>query len=177
MALDFNFFQQWYPILPIRDFKKDQPTAVTILGVRLVIWKPRLSETYRVFLDQCPHRLAPLSEVGISIPENPKINDNRQELLDHYRQHTQHCSSCLGLFKIVQRIQWMVLGYSIITVSVAAILPDDLRVKIGLPLIVLALLGLGFYSLLKLWLSPKYYLVDYILQLSFIQPSIRETSK
>jgi phenylpropionate dioxygenase-like ring-hydroxylating dioxygenase large terminal subunit len=28
----------------------------------MVIWKPRSAEIYRVFLDQCPHRLAPLSE-------------------------------------------------------------------------------------------------------------------
>ena len=87
---------------------------------------------FRNWFDKYCNGQLPWSEVGISFPENPKINDNRQELLDHYKQHTQHCSSCLGLFKIVQRIQWVVLAYSLMAVSVAAILPDNLRVKIGL---------------------------------------------
>ncbi len=58
----FNFFQHWYPVSPIEDLKPDRPTAVTLLGKKLVIWKPTNSETFRVFIDQCPHRLAPLSE-------------------------------------------------------------------------------------------------------------------
>jgi phenylpropionate dioxygenase-like ring-hydroxylating dioxygenase large terminal subunit len=62
MATEFNFFQHWYPLTPVADLRQDYPTAVTVLGVRIVIWKPRNGETYRAFLDQCPHRLAPLSE-------------------------------------------------------------------------------------------------------------------
>jgi phenylpropionate dioxygenase-like ring-hydroxylating dioxygenase large terminal subunit len=59
---DFNFLQHWYPVTPIADLRSEYPTSVTVLGVKMVIWKPRNAETYRVFLDQCPHRLAPLSE-------------------------------------------------------------------------------------------------------------------
>jgi phenylpropionate dioxygenase-like ring-hydroxylating dioxygenase large terminal subunit len=62
MEAEFNFFQHWYPLSPVEDLDPNQPTAVTLLGLRLVIWKPKLSETFRVFLDRCPHRLAPLSE-------------------------------------------------------------------------------------------------------------------
>ncbi|HEY9598064.1 MAG TPA: Rieske 2Fe-2S domain-containing protein, partial [Cyanophyceae cyanobacterium] len=62
MSPEFNFFQHWYPLSPVEDLDPKQPTAVTVLGLHLVIWKPKFSETYRVFLDQCPHRLAPLSE-------------------------------------------------------------------------------------------------------------------
>lgn len=58
----FNFAQQWYPIITLEDLESTRPTAATILGQRIVIWKPRHSEQYRIFLDQCPHRLAPLSE-------------------------------------------------------------------------------------------------------------------
>ncbi|MBE9032177.1 Rieske 2Fe-2S domain-containing protein [filamentous cyanobacterium LEGE 11480] len=58
----FDFFQHWYPIAPITDLKSDRPSAVMILGQQLVVWKPPNSETFRVFIDQCPHRLAPLSE-------------------------------------------------------------------------------------------------------------------
>ncbi|MBT9316336.1 aromatic ring-hydroxylating dioxygenase subunit alpha [Leptothoe spongobia] len=62
MADPFNFFHHWYPVTPVADLRPDYPTAVTVLGVPIVIWKPRNSDTYRAFLDQCPHRLAPLSE-------------------------------------------------------------------------------------------------------------------
>ena len=62
METGFNFFQQWYPISPVEDIDPNKPTAVKLLGMGLVVWKPGSSENYRVFLDQCPHRLAPLSE-------------------------------------------------------------------------------------------------------------------
>lgn len=62
MTAEFNFFQHWYPLAPIQDLHPSYPTAVTILGVKVVIWKPLHATTYRAFLDQCPHRLAPLSE-------------------------------------------------------------------------------------------------------------------
>ena len=62
MTEQFNFFQHWYPLIPLEDLETQKPKPITLLGKRLVIWKPTKSETYRVFLDQCPHRLAPLSE-------------------------------------------------------------------------------------------------------------------
>jgi phenylpropionate dioxygenase-like ring-hydroxylating dioxygenase large terminal subunit len=62
MSSEFNFFQQWYPLSPLEDLKRDRPTPVTLLGMRLVIWKLQNADSFRVFLDQCPHRLAPLSE-------------------------------------------------------------------------------------------------------------------
>jgi phenylpropionate dioxygenase-like ring-hydroxylating dioxygenase large terminal subunit len=58
----FNFFQHWYPISPIEDLDPERPTPIVLLGRRLVVWKSRSSNQYSVFLDQCPHRLAPLSE-------------------------------------------------------------------------------------------------------------------
>lgn len=122
----------------------------------------RLVIEFRNWFDQYCHGEILWSEVGVSVAENAKINDNREELLDHYRQHTQHCSSCRGALKTVQRLQWVLLGYFAITVSVVAVLPDALRVRLGLPLIVVALLGLGAYTWLKVWLSPKFYFVDYV---------------
>ncbi|MFZ1024715.1 MAG: Rieske 2Fe-2S domain-containing protein [Limnoraphis robusta] len=62
MSSKFNFFQNWYPLSPVEDLDPERPTPVTLLGLNLVIWKPKSSQTYQVFLDQCPHRLAPLSE-------------------------------------------------------------------------------------------------------------------
>lgn len=60
--LDFNFFQHWYPVSPLEDLDPDRPTSIVLLGQKMVVWKPRFSKQYCVFLDQCPHRLAPLSE-------------------------------------------------------------------------------------------------------------------
>lgn len=62
MSEQFNFFQQWYPVSLLEDLDNSAPQSITILGKKLVIWKPRKKENYAIFLDQCPHRLAPLSE-------------------------------------------------------------------------------------------------------------------
>lgn len=39
-------------MMPVEDLDPKQPTSVTLLGLRLVIWKPKSSETFQVFLDQ-----------------------------------------------------------------------------------------------------------------------------
>ncbi|MEB3293538.1 MAG: Rieske 2Fe-2S domain-containing protein, partial [Synechococcales bacterium] len=69
---DFNFWHHWYPIAPIEDLKRDRPIPITLLGQKLVIWKPGHYPTFRVFVDQCPHRLAPLSEGRID-PDNGQL--------------------------------------------------------------------------------------------------------
>lgn len=122
----------------------------------------RLVIEYRNWFDKYCDSQLPWHEVGITAPESATINEKREELLDHYKQHTQHCSSCRGALKNVQRLQWLLLGYFAIAVSSVAVLPDALRVKVGLPLIILAFLGLGLYLWLKLWLSPKFYFEDYV---------------
>ncbi len=64
--------------------------------------------------------------------------------------------------KNIQRLQIFLLAYFAISVSIVALLPDSQRQNIGIGLILLALLGLGIYAGLKLWLEPKFYFVDYI---------------
>ncbi|MEB3321279.1 MAG: Rieske 2Fe-2S domain-containing protein [Synechococcaceae cyanobacterium] len=62
----FDFLPHWYPVSPLEDLDPSRPTAVPLLGRRFVVWKAgggRIAdEPFRVFLDLCPHRLAPLSE-------------------------------------------------------------------------------------------------------------------
>jgi phenylpropionate dioxygenase-like ring-hydroxylating dioxygenase large terminal subunit len=61
----FDFLPHWYPVSPLEDLDPQRPTPVELLGMRLVVWKPGGaggSEGFRVFLDLCPHRLAPLSQ-------------------------------------------------------------------------------------------------------------------
>lgn len=57
----FDFLAAWYPLAPLLDLDPARPTAVQLLGRPFVIWKPP-GQGFRVFLDVCPHRLAPLSQ-------------------------------------------------------------------------------------------------------------------
>lgn len=62
VADPFDFLHQWYPVSPIEDLDPGRPTPIELLGRRYVIWKPADQPAFRIFLDLCPHRLAPLSE-------------------------------------------------------------------------------------------------------------------
>jgi phenylpropionate dioxygenase-like ring-hydroxylating dioxygenase large terminal subunit len=129
---------------------------------RLPTSADRLVIEFRKWFDKYCQGQLPWSEVGIAIPQNLTINENRQELLNRYKQHTQHCSSCRDALKNIQRLQWLLLGYFVILVSAVATFPDTLRVKLGIPLIILALLSLSVCLWLKFFLSPKFYFVDYV---------------
>lgn len=121
----------------------------------------RLVVEFRSWFDNyCQGRL-PWSDVGLIMPER-KINDNRAELLDRYKQHTQHCSSCRSTLKMVKRSQKLLLGYFVLTILGVALLPDALRLSLGLPLMATALLALATFTWLKTWLEPRFYFVDYV---------------
>ncbi|XP_073394768.1 pheophorbide a oxygenase, chloroplastic isoform X2 [Physcomitrium patens] len=56
----FVWRDHWYPVSLIEDLDPSVPTPFQLLGRELVVWKDPQGE-WRVFLDKCPHRLAPLS--------------------------------------------------------------------------------------------------------------------
>eukprot|EP00897_Mesotaenium_endlicherianum_P005418 jgi/Mesen1/4904/ME000244S04073 len=58
----FDWNAHWYPMAIVADLQKDRPHAITILGHPLVAWWDKVTDKWQVFLDMCPHRLAPLSE-------------------------------------------------------------------------------------------------------------------
>ncbi|NJL62370.1 MAG: Rieske 2Fe-2S domain-containing protein [Methylacidiphilales bacterium] len=122
----------------------------------------RLVIEFRQWFDKYSQGKLPWDEVGINALGYAKINPNRKQVLNRYEQHTQHCSSCRGALKNIQTWQLFLLAYFAIIVPIVAVLPDTLRSKIGIPLIISALLGLGIYAILKLWLEPKFYFIDYI---------------
>ncbi len=62
----FDWAEAWYPIYYVKDLSRTKPTRFTLLEQDLVIWWEVRSQTWRVFADQCPHRLAPLSEGRIN---------------------------------------------------------------------------------------------------------------
>ena len=58
----FDVTEAWYPVAYVEDLDKTRPTRFTLIEQPIVIWWDPKAETWRVFEDQCPHRLAPLSE-------------------------------------------------------------------------------------------------------------------
>ncbi len=96
-----------------------------------------------------------------SLQDEPLVR-NREALLDRYSQHTVHCRSCRLALKTLQRLQFILLGYFAVTIASVAVMPDVIRINLGLPLTVLALIGLGIYAYLKYWVEPKFYFVDYV---------------
>ena len=124
----------------------------------------RLVIEFRNWFDKYALGKLPWHKSGIEVSQSSTatINDNRKQLLDRYEQHTKHCSSCREALKISQRLQVIFIAYFAIIISVVSTLPDSLRIKIGLPLILTALLSLVAFAWLKLWLIPQFYFVDYL---------------
>jgi len=123
----------------------------------------RLVIEFRKWFDRYCQGKLPWHQLELNqIAAQYNINENRQEILDRYNQHTKHCSSCRGALKNIKRIQIALLVYFILAVSSVAVFPDSIRMTWGLPIIAIALLGLIVYGGLKFWLEPKFYFVDYI---------------
>ncbi|WP_008309031.1 Rieske 2Fe-2S domain-containing protein [Leptolyngbya sp. PCC 6406] len=62
----FDWAEAWYPVHYVEDLDPQRPTRFTLLGQDLVIWWEPQAKAWRVFANQCPHRLAPLSEGRIN---------------------------------------------------------------------------------------------------------------
>lgn len=142
--------------------QQKKPVVTWKTAYKLPTSADRLVIEFRNWFDKYCHGQLPWSEVGISIAENLEINDDREKMLDRLRQHTQHCSSCRNALKVVQRLQIVLLAYFTITVLGVALIPDALRFQLGLPLTVMAGLGILAYTWLKFWLMPKFYFVNYV---------------
>jgi phenylpropionate dioxygenase-like ring-hydroxylating dioxygenase large terminal subunit len=79
----FNWYKAWYPIVPVEILDREKPHRFELLGQSIVVWNDgpvenngglfqskkyrrkgskRIDGTWRVFVDECPHRKVPLSE-------------------------------------------------------------------------------------------------------------------
>jgi phenylpropionate dioxygenase-like ring-hydroxylating dioxygenase large terminal subunit len=141
--------------------QQKQESEVWKKAYKLPTSADRLVIEFRTWFDKYCQGKLPWEEVGIK-DTSSQINDNRRVMLDRYQQHTKHCSSCKTTLKNLERLQIGLLGYFIFAVSGVAVLPDSLRLQVGLPLIITAVLGMGIYAWLKFSLIPKFYFVDYI---------------
>jgi phenylpropionate dioxygenase-like ring-hydroxylating dioxygenase large terminal subunit len=140
-------------------FLEEQSTKNWKQAYQMPTSADRMVIEFRKWFDQyCDSKLPWHNSNG----QLPPLNENRQFLLDRYHQHTQHCSSCRQALKKIQIIKLILLINFILTISAVAIMPETWRLTLGLWLIAFALVGLGVYSWLKLWLEPKFYFVDYI---------------
>ncbi|CAI5517929.1 unnamed protein product [Closterium sp. Naga37s-1] len=57
----FEWSRAWYAVGVVANMEASRPHALTVLVRPLVLWRDA-SLSWRCFLDQCPHRLVPLSE-------------------------------------------------------------------------------------------------------------------
>ncbi|MBW4617621.1 MAG: Rieske 2Fe-2S domain-containing protein [Desmonostoc vinosum HA7617-LM4] len=62
----FDWQEAWYPVYYVEDLNKSRLTRFTLLERDIVLWWDQNEQTWRAFEDQCPHRLAPLSEGRIN---------------------------------------------------------------------------------------------------------------
>ncbi|WP_353735756.1 Rieske 2Fe-2S domain-containing protein [Okeania sp. SIO2B9] len=62
----FDWQEVWYPVHYVEDLDKTKPTPFTLLERDIVIWWEEKNHQWRVFEDQSPHRLAPLSQGRIN---------------------------------------------------------------------------------------------------------------
>nr|XP_043631425.1 protochlorophyllide-dependent translocon component 52, chloroplastic-like [Erigeron canadensis] len=58
----FDWFSQWYALMPVCDLDKRAPHGKKVMGLDVVVWWDKNEDSWKVFDDSCPHRLAPLSE-------------------------------------------------------------------------------------------------------------------
>jgi phenylpropionate dioxygenase-like ring-hydroxylating dioxygenase large terminal subunit len=58
----FDPKEAWYPVFYLQDLDKTRLAKFTLLDQDLVIWWDQAGGQWRAFVDQCPHRLVPLSE-------------------------------------------------------------------------------------------------------------------
>ncbi|MGD2183368.1 Rieske 2Fe-2S domain-containing protein [Lusitaniella coriacea] len=62
----FDVREVWYPVYYLKDLNPEKLAKFTLLDQDLVLWWDEAAQSWQAFLDQCPHRLAPLSEGRIN---------------------------------------------------------------------------------------------------------------
>ena len=58
----FSWRKQWYPMAFEKVTDKSTPSRLEIMGDPIVLWFDHIEDEWRAMLDECPHRMAPLSE-------------------------------------------------------------------------------------------------------------------
>jgi len=66
---NFSWTKQWYPVTPISYLEPSEPTPITLIGKKLVIWLDK-HQKWIAMDDSCPHKMAQLSLGSINKDTN-----------------------------------------------------------------------------------------------------------
>lgn len=58
---EFDWFKTWWPVQAVQNLPTDRPYRIQLLGKYYAVWKGHNGD-WIAMDDECPHRLAPLSE-------------------------------------------------------------------------------------------------------------------
>ncbi|ERT05514.1 rieske domain protein [Lyngbya aestuarii BL J] len=72
METQFLWTQNWYPVIPLSYLDVSHPTALTLLGKKLVIWRDG-NQQWKVMDDVCPHRRVQLSLGSINTEDGTLV--------------------------------------------------------------------------------------------------------
>ena len=53
--VEYKWYQQWYPVLPLSYMERNKPNKYKVLGVDIALWLDQDSK-WRAAKDVCPHR-------------------------------------------------------------------------------------------------------------------------
>ena len=59
-AMDWR--RSWYAVAALDALDPSVPTQITVMNQHVAVWRDDASGQWRALRDECPHRLAPLSE-------------------------------------------------------------------------------------------------------------------
>eukprot|EP00210_Caulerpa_lentillifera_P001790 g1720.t1 len=57
----FNWFKNWWAVQAVANLETDRPNKIKLLGKDFIVWKGHIGD-WIAMDDECPHRMAPLSE-------------------------------------------------------------------------------------------------------------------
>ena len=75
----FDWRRAWYAVAVVDSLDADIPMALTVLGVPMAFWRDA-EGVWRALHDECPHRLAPLSEGRVEADGTLQVRHARATL-------------------------------------------------------------------------------------------------
>jgi len=84
----FDWHRNWYAVAALDALDPGLPNAMTVLGQRLAVWLDNGLE-WRALRDECPHRLAPLSE--------GRVAEDGTLQCSYHGWRWDGCGACMGV--------------------------------------------------------------------------------
>jgi len=155
MASNFSWMKQWYPVTPVSYLDTSEPTAITLLGKRLVLWReqeetwknsyfmPAVADVGIVTFRQWLDKFAGGQPAWQGVTAAPFRELSDEQLYDRWHRHTKHCPSCRQSLLLLDKIMNLCQLLTGILVIIALLLiVINLSVKIVLIPVLLGMLNL-----------------------------------